>query len=271
MLAIYEDSIDILSMRNVSWIHKWGAIVGLIGGTIGALGGGSTLYDRFTKPDLNIIGATPVGVWTTANPDNRPALYGVSLIVRLQNNGSKPAYVGGATISGKIYLSYSEYQSRTHMAGDAKPSEEIELEFRHRRPYYLISWSGWISDQKGPLRVEPGEERFVRFTFNDPINSGNVAWFSGSIVDHIGFEDTSKPPKRIIHTPGIQYFFKDTPGKLFRHARDLRDEVKNGLVKIEVQVGPKSKIIEPSKLIRRVVTKAAWDNYPTRKIYFDMD
>jgi hypothetical protein len=271
MLTIHEDSMDISSMRNVSWIHKWGAIVGLIGGTIGAWGGGSTLYDRYTKPDLNIIGAAPVAVWTKVDPDSNQVLYGVSLIVQLQNNGSKPAYVGGSTISGKIYLSYSEYRSHAQMAGDAKPSEEIELEFRHRKPYYLISWSGWLSDQKGPLRVEPDEERFVRFTFNDPINSGNVSWFTGSPVDHVGFEAISKPPKRISHDPGIQFFFKDTPGKLFRHARDLRDEVKNGLVKIEVQVGSKSKIIDPSKLIRRVVTKAAWDNYPARKIYFDID
>ena len=249
-------------------MHKWGAIVGLIGGIIGALGGGSTLYDRFTKPDLNIIGAAPVAVWTKADPDSNQLLHGVSLIVRLQNNGSKPAYVGGATISGKIYLLYNEYWPVARMTGEAKPSKETELEFRHRKPYYLISWS----DQKGPLRVEPDEERFVRFTFVDPISSGNVTWFSGSRVDHIGFEDISKPPKRIMHVPGIQFFFKDTPGKLFRLARDLRDEVKNGLVKIEVQVGSKSKIIEPSKLIgRRELSTAVWDNSPARKIYFDID
>ena len=145
-------------MRIVSWINKWGAIVGLIGGIIGAFGGGLTLYDRFTKPDLNIIGAAPVAVWTKV--EAATVLYGVSLIVRLQNNGSKPAYVGGSTISGKIYLLHNDYWPLVRMSGDTRPGEEIKLEFRHRKPYYLVSWSGWISDQKGPLRVEPGEERF---------------------------------------------------------------------------------------------------------------
>ena len=113
---------------------------------------------------------------------------------------------------------------------------------------------------------------FVRFTFVDPISSGTVVVFSGPQIDYVGFKDISKPPKRIGHNPVIQLFFKDTPGKLFDYPRDLRDEVKNGLVKIEVRVGSKSKIIEPSKLIGgRMVTKAAWDNYPARKIYFDLD
>lgn len=272
MLTIHEDSIDISSMRNVSWIHKWGAIVGFIGGTIGIFCGGLNLYDRLTKPDLDIIGAVPVAVYTCLDPNSNQEYYGVSLIVRLQNNGSKPAYVGGSTISGKIYLLYNEYSPLVRMAGDTRPNEEIELEFRHRKPYYLVSWSGWISDQKGPLRVEPDEERFVRFTFVDPISCGTVTVFSGSRVDHVGFEDINKPPKRISHNLVIQFFFKDTPGKLFHYPRDLRDEVKSGLVKIEVLIGSKSKIIEPSKLIGgRMVTKAAWDNYPARKIYFDLD
>lgn len=256
-------------MRIVSWI---GVIVGFIGGIIGAFGGGLNLYDRFTEPDLDIIGAFPVAVYTYLDPDTNQEYYGVSLIVRLQNNGSKPAYVGGSTISGKIYLLYNDYWPLVRMAGDTRPGEEIKLEFGHRKPYYLVSWSGWICDQKGPLRVETGEERFVRFTFVDPISCGNVAKFSGSQVDYVGFEDISKPPKRISHDPVIQFFFKDTPGKLFHYPRDLRDEVKNGLVKIEVRVGSNSKIIEPSKLMGgRVVIKAAWDEYSARKIYFDLD
>jgi hypothetical protein len=256
-------------MGIVSWINKCGAIIGFIGGIIGAVVGVLALCDRCTKPDLNIIGAAPVAVWTKVGVGT---IYGVSLIVRLQNNGSKPAYVGGSTISGKIYLSYNDYWPLVRDAGDIRLGQEIKLEFMHRKPYYLVSWSGWIPDQKGPLRVEPGEERFVRFTFVDPISSGTVTVFSGSTVDHVGFEDINKPPKRIGHNPVIQFFFKDTPGKLFDYPRDLRDEVKNGLVKIEVLIGSKSKIIEPSKLTDgRVVTKAAWDKYPARKIYFDLD
>ena len=255
-------------MRIVSWIHKWGAIVGFIGGIIGIFVGGLNIYDWYTEPDLDIIGAFPVAVYTYLDPDTNQKYYGVSLIVRLYNDKSKPAYVGGSTISGKIYLLYNDYWPLVRMAGDTRPNEEIKLEFSHRKPYYLVSWSGWICDQKGPLRVEPGEERFVRFTFVDPISCGNVTMFDGLKVDHVGFEDISKPPKRISHHPAIQLFFKDTPGKLFDYPRDLRDEVKNGLVKIEVRVGSNSKIIEPSKLIGvRVVKKASWDKSPARKIY----
>jgi len=257
-------------VEKANWIKKWGAIIGLIGGLIGAVGGGFTIYDRWGQPELDIIGFAPVAVWT--KPKGVEAVrQGISSIIRVQNKGNKPAYVMGADIHGKVYLSFDEYWPICRQRGDTRPSEDIKSEFMGIKPYMRISWVGWISDQKGPLKVEPAEERFLKITFAEPILSWGVSQYSRRQSDYISYDGKGKPSKYVNHHPAIQWFFKIIFKGKHHNLQDIRDEVKNGLIKIEVRFGTKSKNVDRDKIIDlKYITKEAWDDYPARKIYFDI-
>lgn len=257
------------SVKKATWIEKWGAIIGFVGGLIGAMGGGLTIYDRWSQPELNIIGVAPVAVWTKSQ-DIDAVTQGISLIIRVQNKDNKPVYVSGADIHGKVYLSYNEYWPICRQRGDTRPGGDIKSDFMSLKPYILISWVGWLSDQKGPLRVEPAEERFFKITFAEPILSWDVSSYSGHRSDYIGYDGKGGSPKYVNHNPAIQWFFNSKSQD--HHLQDIKDEVKNGLIKIEVRFGTKSKCVDRDKIIDfKDITKAAWNSYPARKIYFDLN
>lgn len=265
------------SVKKTNLIEKWGAIIGLIGGLIGALGGGLAIYDRWSQSELNIIGFAPVGVWTK-HQDTEQVFQGISSIIRVQNNDNKPAYITGADIHGKVYLSYDEYWPIYRQEGGTGTNEDIKSEFMNLKPYRLISWVGWLSDHKSTLRIEPGEERFLKITFAEPTLSWG-AFMYGSVGSgisqspYIGYDGKGEPPKYINHNPAIQWFFKGVKPSNSKniYPQDIKDEVKNGLIKIEVRLGTMSKYVDRDKITDCIlITKAAWNKYPARKIYFDM-
>ena len=256
-------------MKKITWFKKWGAIIGFVGGLIGAIGGGFTIYDRLSQPDLDIIGIAPVAVWTKTQ-GSEAVSHGISLIIRLQNKGNKPTYISGVDIHGKVYLSYDEYWPICRSNGYSGTSEDLKSDFMSLKPYFLISWVGWFSDQKGPLRVEPAEERFIKITFAEPILMLGVSSYSGGTqADYVGYEGKGEAPKYVNHYPAIQWFFNFNR---VRRLQDIKDEVKNGLIKFEVRLGTKSKSVDRDKIIGvKQIPKAAWDEYAARKIYFDLN
>ena len=251
---------------RITFFEKCGAIIGLIGGLFGILGGGLAIYDRFSKPDLKILGIAPVAVWEriniNINKETEQSIWGVSLIARVKNTGNKPSYILGANISGKIYLSYDEYWPISRRAKPNSIQAEIETQFNYLKPYRNISWVGWLADKQGLLRIDPGEERYVKVTFSDPILSKGVTMHDANQIEEIGYEKTDEKPKSINHNPAIQWFMKDS---------SLRDEFKKNLLLFEIALGNETKRID-QKIIGdlKVVTKAAWDEYTARKIYHDL-
>lgn len=256
---------------KIGCLEKWGALIGIIGGLIGAFGGGIALYDRLIEPELKIIGIAPVAVWAR-NQNTETNFHGISLIVRVQNKGSKPAYLVGSDIHGKVYLSYDEYWPIYRQINDAGTNDEIKSDFNSRKPYRIISWVGWLTNQRGSLRIEPAEERFIKITFAETNLSWGVSSYSGPVHEYIGYEESGVQPKLVNHDPSIQWFFKILPTKTSHYPQDIREEVKSGLVKVEIRSGTKTKLVDPEKIVDfKHVTKAAWDGYSARKIYFDMD
>lgn len=257
---------------KISWLNKWGACIGLIGGLIGAFSGGLSLYDRLTQPELKIIGVAPIAVWAR-NQDTETNSHGISLIVRVQNKGSKPAYFVGSDIHGKAYLNYNEYWPICRQKNDCRTSDKLKLDFKSRRPYRFISWIGWFTDHRGPMRIEPGEERFVKVTFAEPVLCHGVYSYSGGSSDEfVGYEDSGVPPKLVNHTPALDWFFKIFSTETSHYPGDIRDEVKNGLIKIEIRCGTKENFVDPQKIVAfKHITDAAWEGLSARKIYYDIN
>lgn len=267
------DALEMGSPKKLKFLEKWGATIGLIGVLIGATGGSLALYDRWSEPDLEIIGVAPIAVWAKRE-DIGVVFTGISLIVGIQNTGNKPAYLIGTDIQGRVNIGFDEYTYIFRQKNDSDTVAKIESEFKSLKPYLLISWVGWISEHKGaPLRVEPDEERFVKLTFAEPILTwGALMMYSGSLSDYIGYEGTGESPKSVNHNPTIQHFFTRVAKSKNNHLQDIRDEVKKGLIKIELRFGTESKSVDVHKIIDfKYITKAAWDTYTARKIYFDLD
>jgi len=235
--------------------------VGLIGGLIGAIGGGLAIYDRWTAPDLDIWGAAPVAVRCIMSRDPNVYAYGVSLIAHVQNNGPKRAYVGGADITGKVYLSAFTAWSLLSRFEDFGTQTEVES----RKPYVQIAWSGWPTDHNGPYSIEPNEERFLKFTFVEPHSSGRSFVLNAPTKDYIGFDDGTKQ-QRLSRQPEIQFLFAEGDRRSFRY---LRDEVKEGILRLHLRVGSDSMPVLPSKLTSRTIGESRWEEASPRLVYFD--
>ncbi len=248
--------------NKLKLLKTLGGILTIVGIIIGILTGGFGLLDRLNRPDIEVLGIAPIVVWQRIQ-DVEKSFYGISLIVKVKNIGSKPSCILGADLSGKIYLLYDEFWPAYRQNNLKCSPDEIKSKFKTLKPYRNISWVGWLIDHKDILRVDPDEERFVKITFSEPFLSFGVWTQSRNPLDDIGYEETMEKPKTIVHDPAIQWFMKDN---------SLRDEYKNNLVKFRVKLGNRSKSIDRDKIIDlKIVTKAAWDEYDARKIYYDLN
>ena len=248
---------------KLNLFEKWGAIIGMVGGLIGIFAGGIAIYDRLSRPDLEILGIAPIAVWKRPQHNLDQTVYGISLIAKVKNTGSKACYILGANISGKIYLSFDEFWPIYRRMNLNSSVDEIKTKYNVLKPYRNISWVGWLADKQGLLRVDPDEERYVKIIFAKPILSIGVTLHSGNSLLEIGYEKTNEKPKMINHHPAIQWFMEDN---------SLRDEYKNKLLIFEIKLGNGSKYIDQKKISDlKIVTKAAWDEYTARKIYYDLN
>jgi len=251
------------SNNKLKLLKQFGVIIALVAAITGIFTGGLGLYDRLSRPKIEVLGIAPIVVWQRPQDDIENTFYGISIIIKVKNIGTKQNCILGADLSGKIYLSYDEFWPIYRQNNPKSSPDEIKTKFNKLKPYRNISWVGWLTDHKDLLRVDPGKERFVKVTFSEPFLSFAVSMHSGNILDEIGYEKTMEQPKIINHSPAIQWFMKDN---------SLRDEYMNNLVKITVKLGNESMYVDQDKIVDlKIVTKAAWDEYDARKIYYDLN
>ena len=145
----------------------------------------------------------------------------------------------------------------------------MKYDYNRLKPYVTISWSGWLSKEKGAERIEPNEERFIKFNFAEAPLSWGASIYTGNPADYLGYDSIKTTPLKRLHFPSVQFFCKrDSNDRIC----ELRDEVKNGLVKITIRFGTKAKQVELVKLQKfRIITKATWDEVDSKKIYFIPD
>ncbi len=235
----------------------------------GALAGYLAFYDRWFPPNATVVGLVPVYVYSREEAPHISGgkititKKGIFVIARIQN-GTRSASTSGIDIAGKIYLPFADYDWYGDFPeGTTYP--EIAQDFSRRKPYVIISWTGWPSDQNAPVRLAAHEERFIRFTIRE-LRSGEWPRIV-PLGDYLGFDDGTKMPKRKVYLPETKFLFKYELMRSLAH--DLRDEVKNGLVKFRLRLGAKRILVPSSKILGfRRVTKRQWDELPAQTIYF---
>lgn len=250
-----------MSNRNTKLVGLacWGAWVGLIGGLsgIGSLGIG--FLDRFQSPGLEVLEVVPVAVGSIKKYPLESIgsieVEGVSLILRVRTRG-REASIAAVDAMGKLYLDSSEaYYFIARESKENIEREEREALIAKRKPYYRVFWSAWPENGHIPTRIERFEERYVKFTFMEPeLLNGQI--FRENQAQYVGFEDGFKEPIRKLTQVSVNKFFKqrvvgdkDLPvQQQKRVSYDVRDELKSGILVLQVRVGSKHLNVDPGHI-----------------------
>lgn len=238
-----------------------GALLGVIGGLIGILGGGLSIYDRLRGPDLELLGITPVLVADYVEQEH--SIYGISLIARVRNNGNKTSAVLGANIYGKIFIPYDEFAQILNLPIEKDTGDpEAKKIFNDLKPYRIIAWAGWLDDKQSLLRVDPGEERYIKITFREPTEEFYVMDMQFT-ADDIGYEKTNELPKTFSHYPHTSHFEEN---------RALRSEYFDDFIQFKIALGRKTKIVSQDKIKPLIeVWDCDWNKHTARKLYLDSE
>lgn len=247
----------------------------LIGGIVGLIGGSIGIWKEFAPPSVEIVGARPFAVVErfpsedVANPDEE----GISVIVHVRSKGREVS-LAALDANGKIYLDTGEYLSLLRGQAMGRHIKEIDMERAKLQPYFKISWSAWPTDSRVPVRPEPFEERYVRFTFLEPKQFLKLPRFDGLMDAYVGFEDKAPfiIPTRMMTQPTVWHFFRQ---KVIRDGKevvssDVRDEIKSGNVRFSLRAGSQSIRISPKKLQQFArITQEAWEKEDPLALYGD--
>jgi hypothetical protein len=254
---------------KIEGLTSWSVItglVGLVGGIIGILGGSISLFERFYPPSVEVIEVRPVYVHAIdkvapREVDEKILFYDeyFSVLIRLQSK-NRAVSISGMEISGRIFLDFNEWFAFSDKIGTIHAIEELRKE---RRPYYNVSFVGWISDSKIPLLINPHEEHYIRLDF-----STADATPTGIPIEpaYLGTENPPKTPEVVRTRPRPRDIFEvhASPGPQ-RAISGLRSEILNGHLKWYLILGS-TRIIIPATKIRGFikVSEEEWSTKPPK-------
>jgi hypothetical protein len=187
---------------------------------------------------------------------------GIACILYVRNARHRPELIGSLRLDGKIH---PDFQDCSDVLGrDGTSFEEMAREWQTKKPYRMISWVGWPTDEPGPVKLEAREEKFIRFTFREPVMYGRNE-YAKDISGYFGFEDGSQHPKLPTTLPVPSLIFQ---GPL--HPQ-LRPEIVSGVVKMTVRVGTRDVPVPVTKIRRtRRTSQEAWSaSQRPQDLYFD--
>lgn len=271
-MALSESKTSDKKVPNLRGIAWWGAWVGLIGGLLGAASVGITLLKEIFPPSVEVVEILPIAV-VSEEPflGSKVKVEGISVIAHLRS-GSRGVSITALDANGKVYLNGNEYIVFLGSKGEGRHINEIAQEQSRRKPYFHISWSAWPTDSKVAVRLEPYEDRYIRFTFLEPTTLTGQT-FLGSMGAYVGFDDDKGTrPKQITARPYIEHFFKQ---KIVEQGKrvmsfDVRDEIRDGLIELQIRVG--SHIVKTSsdKIRRfRSISKTDWETKNPQELFLD--
>jgi hypothetical protein len=262
-------------MQKEGWLPYWGGIIGLIGGIVGTLSIGISLYDRLFPPSVDVVEVRPVYVYA-ADTRYPPESVGrkfyqeyFSALIRLRSK-SRPVSVSGMEISGRIFLNFSEwfgYSQWLDSKGHSGDPDLIEKARTEQQPYYNVSFGGWISDSKLPLQIDPYQEHYIRFDFSTANDTPT------GIPIEPAYLGTANPPKipevaRVRPHPSDIFELGSGVAGPQRELLGLRSETSNWHLKWYLILGSR-RILIPSVKIRGFakVSQEEWSTKPPRLLF----
>lgn len=208
----------------------------------------------------------PVYVW--ANDQSGYPYLGISLIAKVQSNYRK-SIINGINITGKLSLSGNEMLAI--WGKDGQNIEKILNEASEKKPYYRISWTGWMDESRTPLELKPNETRYIKFSILAPTFAGADR---GKLLDsdYYGFGDGSKKPKKTKTHPFVWEFFshKAKPDGKGWMPTGLRSEFRDGSMSIRILVDNSEVLVHPSELMDfKMIKSNEWAEKPVEYLFHD--
>jgi hypothetical protein len=164
----------------------------------------------------------------------RGGQYGLDAILRVENaRGPVARHVRSLQISGEVDAGCGVYMASYSRGDGSETIDSIDLECVRRKPFFQLSWISFPTDE---ARVDPGEDKFIRFRIASPFTGID---FVGSPREYFGFRATNTKPKFPFTSPYYGYLVEITavnPNDSTGIAWKLRDEVTAGMVKIRVRI-----------------------------------
>lgn len=250
--------------RTKPFCRRIAVVIGLVGGWIALIQSMTGLYDRFTRPKLEVLGLKPICILQELkHPEPIPDFlhHGIGVIAHVQN-GNRELSVNGVDIDGRIYLTYMEYLHYLRMMENGMPLDKYFGQYEKDRPYVRINWAAG-PEQGIPITLKPYEQRHICFTVLPPTpHFGIYMLFDNT---QVGTSTSTHDPVPDT-TPRIMYLFDmDVPSQ---RPTDIRREVKEGEVKFSLRVAGKSVLVPQSKIVPwKVIWKDDWDRGPAFTLY----
>jgi hypothetical protein len=216
-----------------------------VGGLIGIIAGGLSLFDRYYPPSVEILDLTPAYI---SEPKiiagAHSAIRGVGILLHVRAT-NRPVSITGLELTGKRCVSYGEFHGLIPV--DGKSDAELEAEFGRQRPFQRVSFFGWPADRSGPISLTPWEESYVRFTFLEPGIGENV----GLLIDQRYFGSQQRPsPMTRRYGFNVTEMFTLVPSAHTSWAAGhLRNEILDGVLAFRVLAGG-SQIVVPTEVLR---------------------
>ena len=211
---------------------------------VGALVAGAVLLavNAKVKPSFDVSLAMVTTIHRMRDPNGvymrggQNDLVGV-LCVR-QRNGVSARHVGSLQVVGDVSADFNSYMAAFAKGDGTESVDDIEATYTELRPYFQISWIVFPATQ---VRVDPNDEDFIKFNISQ--SSGTPAFLydpkTGSPKDYFGFDSRKQPPKYLMTTPvwsELVRFTAINPADSTGIYPALRDEVKSGKVKVQVDI-----------------------------------
>lgn len=196
--------------------------------------------------------------------------YGLAAILRIKTR--RPESVRRLNVIGDVSVDCSEYERAFIRDGEMVGSYGEEC--IKRKPFYRISWVAWPSSQVGVIQ----DEQFVKFVIQQPETLA-LQIRSAPAADYIGFFSEIGPlsvieaPKTLTTLPRLSdlvYFTAASDNRLL--GPRLKQEVGNGRVKFQVELGSETVPVDP-KAIReiRVISAREWDASSLQELFYATD
>jgi pimeloyl-ACP methyl ester carboxylesterase len=198
--------------------------------------------------------------------------YGLTAILMVQNKGSHPAQVQALEVVGDAPVSEQDWAGIL----DFNHRKFSRAEWDLRKPFIELSWVVW---QKDDVRVQPGEQKFVRFVIANPKDRYQFENSFGSVPSgggpdfgmiYIGLRNPDIRPDAVVRIPTIWPVIQFTSyikspvqqGNNEFRSPVLKKEITDGSVKFRVRLSSGERYVIPPQNVRaaQLVLQDEWEH-----------
>lgn len=166
--------------------------------------------------------------------------------------------ISALTISGPVRADFNEFIRDIRDTPEGSNLQDLARQYEGEQPYRHIYWTGHPRDGRAPERLNANEEWCVPFAILD-VGSGSKSGYKVPMSAY--FASSNQEPTELDRVVRIESLFQVHMGS-GEPPFDVRPEVKQGLIRFQLQVGAKSVVVPRDKLLPyRRIPEHGWKRH----------